>query len=241
MRDREPVAITSTSEKPLEAPYRPTVLSGVGEANLQYRSLNRAAVGSVVMFGLGLTGLMFWQLLILPIAGIMLGYSALRTIRRYPDEYSGQGLARFGMVVCLLLLIGGVSFHTFVYVTEVPEGYDRISFSELQPEGWAPQGLPKRALELRGQKVFVKGYMHPGVAGMNKVNQFVLVPDMSTCCFGGQPKMTDMILVHTTADARLKYGARIVRVAGEFGIGDHLEEFAGVKDVAYRLEADYSK
>jgi hypothetical protein len=227
------------AEKPLKdaKPYQATEAH---DPNLQYRSVNRAAVGSVVLFLLGLTGLMFWQLLILPLAGILLGYSAYRTIKRYPDEYSGLNLARVGMVVCVLLLVGGASYHAFVYATEVPEGYQRVSFSELQPEGFIPS-LPKRAINLRGEPIFIKGYVHPGVSGMNRVSQFVLVPDMGTCCFGGQPKPTDMILVHTTPDSRVTYSTRMVRLAGKFDIGEEPQEFAGVKDVFYQLEADYSK
>jgi len=229
--------VAASVPQALDNPYR---ASEVFDPNLQYRSLNRAAVASVFLFLLGLTGLMFWQLLIVPLAGILLGYSAYRTILRYPDEYTGLNLARFGMVFCLLLVIGGAAFHAFVYATEVPEGYQRVSFAELQPEGFIPD-IPKRAEQLRGKAIFIKGYIHPGVAGMGKVSQFVLVPDMGTCCFGGQPKMTDMMLVHTTPDARLNYGTRMVRVAGKFDVGDQLQEYAGVKNVLYRLEADYSK
>jgi hypothetical protein len=106
----------------------------------------------------------------------------------------------------------------------------------LQPEGFIPD-IPKRARQLAGKPVFIKGYVHPGVNGMGPVNQFVLVPDMGTCCFGGQPKPTDMILVHTTPDARLSYSTRLVKLAGKFDVGDQFEEFAGVKNVIYRLEA----
>jgi len=225
-------------DKPADLVEKPH--KAADDANLQYRSLNRAAVGSMVMFLLGLTGLLFWQLLILPVAGILLGYSAYRTIRRYPEEYTGLNMARIGMALCLLLLIGGTSFHAFVYATECPEGHERISFADLQPESFMPT-LPKRAIALRGKPVFIKGYIHPGVSGMNRVSQFVLVPDMGTCCFGGQPKPTDMILVHTTPESRLAYSTRIVRLAGKFDIGEQPQEFAGVKDVFYQLDADYSK
>lgn len=227
---------TSTPEM-IDNPYK---AADAVDPNLQYRTVNRAAVASVAMFLLGFTGLMFWQLLLLPIAGILLGYSAYRNIKRYPDEYTGLNLARGGMVLCLLLAVGGASFHAFIYATEVPEGYERVSFSELQPDGFVPT-LPKRAVELRGKPIFIKGYIHPGVSGMGRVSQFVLVPDMGTCCFGGQPKVTDMILVHTTPGARLAYGTRMVRLAGEFDVGQRPQEYAGVKDVLYRLEADYSK
>jgi hypothetical protein len=235
MATSTPDRVDRTSD--VENPYQAVQ---VADTNLQYRSVNRAAVSSVVLFLLGMTGLLFWQLLILPLAGILLGYSGYRSIKRYPDEYTGLRMAQAGMALCVLLLIGGASFHAFVYSTECPEGYERVSFTELQPEGFM-QVLPKRAVQLRGKPIFIKGYIHPGVSGMDRVNQFVLVPDMGTCCFGGQPKPTDMILVHTTPDSRLAYGTRIVRLAGTFDIGLQPQEFAGVKDVFYQLEANYSK
>ena len=234
-----PVSTPDIADKPVKNanPYEP---AEVADPNLQYRSVNRAAVGSLILFLLGLTGLLFWQLLILPLAGILLGYSGYRTIKGFPEEYTGLNLARTSMALCLLLIVAGASYHTFVYATEVPEGYERVSFSELQPEGFIPS-LPKRAINLRGQPIFIKGYVHPGVSGMTRVSQFVLVPDMGTCCFGGQPKPTDMILVHTTPESRVSYSTRIVRLAGKFDIAEEPQEFAGVKDVFYRLDADYSK
>ena len=50
-------------------------------------------------------------------------------------------------------------------------------------------------IELDGKQIFVKGYVHPGVSSVSKLKKFVLVPDMGTCCFGGDPAPTDMIEV----------------------------------------------
>jgi hypothetical protein len=203
----------------------------------QYRSLNRAAVGSVVLLGLALTGLIFPWLVILPIAGVLLGISAVRNIRRYPDEYTGLRLAQLGLLGCLAMTASTIGYHSYVYVTELPPGHTRVSFSELQPENRMQANvIPKRAVKLRGEKIFIKGYIHPGVSGMDKVDQFVLVPDMGTCCFGGQPAPTDMILVRTTRDARVSYGTRPVKLAGVFDVGPQ-QNFGEVKNVLYRLEA----
>jgi hypothetical protein len=208
----------------------------------QYCVVNRAAIGSVALCVLGLTSLMFPMLLILPLAGLLLGFSGYRAIRRYPDEFTGLNLARFGMLSCSLLFVGVITSNVVEYVTEVPEGYTRVHFSELQPESKARGNvIPKRAMELRGQKVFIKGYMHPGVAGMGKVKQFVLVPDMGTCCFGGQPAPTDMIFVNTTDASRVSYARRTIKLAGTFEFGDHLQDFGEVRGVLYRLEVDQAK
>jgi hypothetical protein len=215
-------------------PVEPLRSSDLG---MQYRTVSRGAIGSVVLFFLGLTSLSFSVLVILPLAGLLLGFSGYRSIRRYPDEYTGLRLAYFGMTSCLLLMVGTITYHSYVYATEVPPDHVRVSFSELQPENKKAAFLPKRAVELRGQKIFIKGYMHPGVSGMGKVNQFVLVPDMGTCCFGGQPAPTDMILVHTTDDAEVAYAPRSIKLTGKFDVGDEAQNFGDVKNVIYRLEA----
>ena len=51
--------------------------------------------------------------------------------------------------------------------------------------------------------------------------------------------MTDMILVHTTPDAKQSYGmsAHLINLTGKFDVGDHFESFGDVKGVLYRLEA----
>jgi hypothetical protein len=211
------------------------------DPNLAYRTLNRGAVASIALLVLSLTGFMFWQLLLLAIAGFLLAYSGYRNIRRYPEEYTGLRLATAGMILCPTVLMLGIAYHTFVYATEVPEGYTRVGFYELQPDTLGSLKLPKRAMELKRQKIFIKGYVHPGVNGMGKVDQFVLVPDMGTCCFGGQPKPTDMILVNTTPEGRVAYRQRMYALAGEFDIGDHFESVGKVNNVLYRLQAHQAK
>lgn len=229
---------SSTVARSTENPYTPL---SAEDPVVDYRTLNRSAVASVILALLATLGLIFPILLVLALAGLMLGYSGYRAILRYPEEYSGLTTARLGMLACTLLFVGGSAWHTYDYVTEVPEGYKRVLFSELQPDGFKEKGLPKRAFELSGEKIFIKGYMHPGVANLGKTKQFVLVPDMGTCCFGGQPKPTDMILVNTDEDSKLAYSRRTVKLGGEFKIGDRLESFGDLNNVLYRIDANYSK
>jgi hypothetical protein len=68
----------------------------------------------------------------------------------------------------------------------------------------------------------------------------VLCRDNGDCCFGGQPKVTDMILVTLTDPLRLDYSTRLHRLAGTFKVarGRTVE---GVSDAVYQLEADYLK
>jgi hypothetical protein len=186
----------------------------------QYRSISRAAIVSLVLGIVSIAGLAFPSLLILAIVGLVLGLVGLSTVRRYPAEFTGGRIAVAGIALCSVLFVSGASWHTYDYMTEVPEGYVRTGFWELQPDPDQPE-LPvsPKSLELSGQKVFLKGYIHPGVASNGKVERFILVPDMGTCCFGGDPKATDMIEVHIPDPAqRLAYARRRFELAGTFQV-----------------------
>lgn len=215
-----------------------------------YRTISRSAVIALILSFVSLLAFFVSWMLVLPVVALVLGVTALSTIRRYPDEYTGAGAALAAIGISTGTFLLAATWHTVDYVTEVPEGYSRVSFSELQPDMKNPNSLirnldailPKRAAELNGQPVFIKGYMHPGVATMGKVDHFILVPDMGTCCFGGQPKATDMIEVKIKPDAsRVKYSTRTVKLAGKFVVAERSSKFGELHSVVYHLEADVAK
>ena len=91
--------------------------------------------------------------------------------------------------------MSGPGWLTYDYLTEVPDGYERISYADLQPDpAQAGQVVPPSALELEGKKIFIKGYIYPG-REKDGIRQFLLVRDQGDCCFGGNPKITDRIQV----------------------------------------------
>jgi hypothetical protein len=211
----------------------------MGEAYVPYRALCRTAVASVIVGLLGLSALTAVPLLVLPLLGVVLGFWALRTIRRYPIEFSGRGLAIVGIVGNLLLLFGASTLHVVIYFTEVPEGATRISYRELQPTRDAPE-LPvsARALELDGERVFVKGYVYPD-GQRDNIRRFVMVPDLGTCCFGGQPKLTHMIEVTLRDPHRTFYSTRKRSLAGVLRVDSDLKPVSGLGGVYFQLDADY--
>ena len=97
------------------------------------------------------------------------------------------------------------------YANEVPPDTEggRITFYDLRPDKDRPD-LPvsPEMLNLDGKKVFIKGYVHPSVGGLGRVKEFDLVGDMGTCCFGGTPKMTDMVRVNLLGDLDIQYDRR---------------------------------
>ncbi|HMC11739.1 MAG TPA: DUF3299 domain-containing protein [Pirellulaceae bacterium] len=226
------------------APYRAICRTAVISAVMAAVSLPLVTLALVSMkyqvgdaVPLGMLGALF--------AGValVLGIVGVRTVRRYPTEYTGGKLAHTGVIGGLILLVAGSASAAFTYTTEVPDGYNRVGFWELQPDPDEP-GLPisPKAIDLTGKPIFIKGYMHPGVASMGKVNHFILVPDMGTCCFGGQPKPTDMIEVFVPdGKDRVAYSPRRIKLAGTFLLADRPTQSLGLNNVWYHMQVDQVK
>ena len=161
-------------------------------------------------------------------------------MRRYPTEYTGGRLAIGGLFAGVLLFITGASVSAITYVTEVPDGYARITFSDLQPDPDHPDlPISPKAIELTGKKIFIKGYMHPGVASLGKVKHFILVNDFGTCCFGGQPKPTHMIEIYVPPDAQgVAYSTGRMKITGTFVLATQPTESLGLNGVWYHLQVD---
>ncbi|WP_372725429.1 DUF3299 domain-containing protein [Novipirellula sp.] len=205
-----------------------------------YRAVSRAAIASVVFFVLAFPGLIptFSPLLILTAVGIAAGIIGFRATKQFPDEYSGGALAKLGVIGNALLMFSGIGLHTYIYMTEVPDGYTRIPFYELQQ----PEGMPdiptRFAYDIDGDKVFLKGYIHPA-SGSGALRQFILVPDLGTCCFGGQPKSSDMIEVTVTNGKNVKAGLTKRKLAGKFQLNRAPQKLTDFdNNIFYRIKAD---
>src|SRR5207237_7264026 len=111
--------------------------------------------------------------------GMLLGAVALWQIRRAGGDLGGKGIARLGIGLSAAMLVAGSGYHAYAYVTELPKGYQRISFLELAK--YAPtfssdghvQIAPEVA-ELDGKPIFIKGYMYP-TRQRTDTSEFVLV------------------------------------------------------------------
>lgn len=203
-----------------------------------YKALSSAAVVSVLLGGLGLLTFFSAGFGLLSLVGLLLGVHAMRSIRDRGSELTGASLARLGTLLSLVSLVGGWSYHGYVYATEVPEGYQRIGYAELQPPEAAPPGtIPATARQLDGQRVFIKGYVFPGLQTKG-IRQFVLVRDKGDCCFGGNPKITDRIQVQLKAPLSIDFHEGLFRLAGTFhvGVGAASE---GLGQAIYHLDADH--
>lgn len=207
----------------------------------RYRALNTLAVVSCVAGLLSALAFLDWLLAVIPMLGIATGVLALRKIRAFPNEYTGEHFALAGTLLSSLFLVGGWARLAYVYQTEVPEGHQRISYDDLQPQPDDTDIVPTQARQLDGQKVFIKGYVYQPTGGQTRgLRQFILVRDRGQCCFGGNPKITDMILVRLTGGLEAEFNMQPRKLAGTFRV-QPAQGMHGLGDVLYELEADYLK
>lgn len=97
------------------------------------------------------------------------------------------------------------------------------------------------ALQWNGQQTFIKGYVHPSSMSSPEAKKFVIVPDLGTCCFGGQPPLTHMIEVTLTGDQYAHKDYYKKRLAGKFTVNNYLKPIDGLQGVYYQLQADILK
>jgi len=226
------VVAANREERAYEAP-----ISSSDE--LIYQSVSRGAVASLVLGLLGLLSFFFIGLLLFPIVSLLLGIGALLSIRKYPGELLGKPVAWSGIALATGTLATAPAYHAYIYATEVPPGYDRIAFSTLISPKGLPDLPPSEALALDGQQVFVKGYIHPTSMDSPRAKKFVLVPDLGTCCFGGQPPLTHMIEVTLSGDNFATKSMRKQKLAGTLHVNRTLKPIDGLEGVYYTLKADY--
>jgi hypothetical protein len=183
-----------------------------------YRALCTPAVASLVLGVLSVLALLDWWLELIPFAAVLLGFVALRKIRAQPNEFTGRGVALGGIVIAALFWLGGFGYLTYKRAAEVPTGYAPIDYSLLQPgPNDPPNFIPPEAKALEGKKVFIKGYVYPGLRSEG-ITQFLLVRDNGTCCFGGNPKITDRIQVQLSDQKGFNYTRSVFPIAGIFHV-----------------------
>jgi Protein of unknown function (DUF3299) len=167
--------------------------------------------------------------------GLVTAYRGLSAVRRY--EMRGRGAAKAGLGLSALALVAGFGINGLQTAFEVPTGCLPISYETLQPK--PGESVPVSARELDGKKVFIKGYMYPS-SQMTEIREFVLCRDNGTCCFGGQPKLADMIQVSLKEPLTLDYHTGLRHVAGTFRV-EPKTATGGLGSILYRLDADYAR
>ncbi len=208
------------------------------EEYLSYRAINTLSVVALGMGILSITAFLGWVLGAFGVLGILLGFAAVWQIRQRPEELTGLPFAWTGVILSAVFLPAGWGWLTFEYLTEVPPGYTRISFDDFRPGKEELQQLPsRRAMEFDGKRVFIKGYMYP--SSNSRPRQFILCRDNGDCCFGGEPAMTDMVLVTVGESLRPMFSTFQRKLGGVLRLKETNDDEVGV--IVYHLEADYMK
>lgn len=206
-----------------------------------YQAVSRAAVASVALGLLGLTA--FFSPLLTPISlvGLAFAFVAFRAFYKFPDELVGKPIAVVGAILCIAGTTLAPAWHAYVYATEVPEGYVRVNFAALMSDPNQPDRPTQTALDLDGESVFIAGYIHPSSMDTAMSKRFVIVPDLGTCCFGGQPPLTHMIEVTLTGEEYATKNMRKKKLAGTLRVNPNLKPVDGLTGVYYQLRADVLK
>lgn len=207
----------------------------------QYRPIPILVPISMGFVFLSLVAAMMAELIVVPIVGATLGWLAWREIRKSNGGLSGRGMAIASTFSQIVLAVGFAAMHTYSFATEVPPGFERVNFtSDISKKGFASQagviGIHPDVQKLVDQKIMVKGYMYP-FRTMDGLKSFLLCRDSGDCCFGGQPKATDMILVRMKGDHTVRFRNGLVAVAGVFKAEPTVDE-TGFQPI-YQLECDH--
>ena len=154
---------------------------------------------------------------IIGLFGIVTGIICLLVIRRANGELGGKSISKVGLGLSVLCFSAGLLLNWYNYATEVPEGFQRVHFpSEISQKGFVfEKGVRKLhpdVAKLEGKKVFLKGFMW-NTMQTTGLEKFLMLKDNGQCCFGGDPKPTDMIWIEMQGIKVNKYDV-MVAVAG---------------------------
>ncbi len=205
-----------------------------------YRAVSPWAVASLLFGILSVTAALDWFFLLIPLAGVVAGWKALRQFQRFGEAQTGIALAHVGIATSVLLGLSGAAILHFV-VRDVPPGYKEITFSDLQPG--PGEFVPRYAMELqptmsRDQKVFIRGFIYPG-RRTRQIKEFMLVPTLGHCAFCfSRIRSTELIRVKMVSDFTVDYRSTKIGVGGRLRVNlEAARNPAGQSP--YSLEADY--
>lgn len=203
------------------------------ETAADYRALAPMAAVSVVLGVLSIATAFSWYLAIIPLAGMYVGWRALRTIREAPTEWTGRLVAQIGIGLSLTLwIVGGTRLYV-AQLEQVPPGYQVIDFDGLQPDPNVPtEPVPQKALDLQDKRIFLRGYIQPRRQSTG-IKDFILIPSSGECKFcTPSPKPTELIQVEMQGDLQTSYTNRRVGVAGRFDVD-------ATRPFPYTIKADH--
>lgn len=227
----------STSESTLRAFSADPAENEPANRNYEVQRYSKSAIAALVLGILSLLSFVDMALIILSIFPFMLGIYSWLNIRRYPKEFKGAWIAVAAIALGPVASGGALAVDAIRLQAEIPEGYRYSSWSDLQPGEDSAAIIPPLAQELNGQKVYVRGYVYPSKK-RNGLKKFVLVRDRGTCCFGGQPKLTDMIVVDLKNEQSINYSLWLRGIGGTWNLKPPNQKIDEIVSGYYEIEAD---
>ncbi|HUQ68076.1 MAG TPA: hypothetical protein VM165_01050 [Planctomycetaceae bacterium] len=212
-----------------------------GQDEFSYRPVPPLVPISAAFVFLSITAFMWDVFIAVPVIGTVLALVAWRQIARSNGDYSGGWVAAAMSALLPAIAIGAAAFHIASFLTELPPGYQRVSFAtDISLKGFVAEngqmGLHPDVQKLAGSEVFLKGFMYP-TKDYRDLTSFVLCKDSGDCCFGGQPKPTDMIFIEMQPGKVVDHRPGLVAVAGKFEATPTMDP-TGLNPV-YKLTCEY--
>jgi hypothetical protein len=214
------------------------------ESDYHYRPIPVLAPATLF---LGITALVVFATpmggILIGVCGLILGTIALVGILHNRTEVGGLKITVVGVSLCAASAVYGGGKLAYDYNTEVPDGYERVSFTaQISKPGLAydkatgQQSIHEEVLALDGKKIFLKGFMYP-TRKTSGITEFIMAKDNGECCFGGQPQITDMVYVKLDKPLKVDFTDQRVSVAGVFKAGK-VNRAEGLLPI-YELEAQH--
>jgi len=202
----------------------------------RYRAISLWAVLSVAC-GAATVAMIFVGWLALPLspAAIYFGGRALRQIRRLPEEYTGQRLAKIGRGLGAVLGILLSAWLIFIG-SEVPHGYQVLDWADLEPDPNKHEAVPEsaRKLEDPNKRFYVRGYILPGRRTV-QLTEFAICRTSDQCRFTFKAnRPTDLIHIELTGDRTINFTTRQIGIGGLFRVDPE-----SLNGTPYHLKADY--
>ncbi|WP_417391306.1 DUF4190 domain-containing protein [Gimesia sp.] len=179
---------------------------------INYTPISMCAVTSAGLGVLCILGFVFPWLALLAIPSIILGFVALKLIRRY--EISGRKLARRGIQLSLVLGIIAPVWHLTWYEiyfhSEALAGYKRVNFGAIVNDR---KNAESRMESLLGQNICFKGYAIFSGKGFNK-HRFDLYYNLPGGGFGFQPSPNELVSVQLPQGKTWEWTHKPIAVSG---------------------------
>jgi len=224
---------TTTETNPYQADADPAIYE-------QYKSISPLAVTAVVIGIFSGVAILSSTMLVVALIGIGVGIWATISVKRNLATQTGFPIAVLGIVLSSASLVVGSGIYVWDEYLSIPEGYESVAFGLLQEQPGQAQGqpVPDTALDLNGKQILLRGYVYPH-SQKSGLTRFVLVPDFDTCCFGGQPKLTDMVEVKLQEPLTVDFSFNRRKVGGVLSVSTDMKQIEDLTGVYYELDADF--